>query len=204
MPEIPDDALPTAEETTAWVTASAMGDRTARGRLVDELYTELRRSASRFLRYDRESHTLSTTSLVHEAYLRLAAPSQLTIADRRHFVALASLAMRRLLVDYARRYRLRCEYVKPVEPVQLDQMMQGEGDPQHLLALEEALRALDGHDPRLSRLVELRFFTGLTMDEAANELGYSKRSAERAWVRARAFLQAFLAGQITPVEHAPL
>lgn len=186
------------EETTVLVTASSSGDRDARASLVGELYTELRRVASGHIQRDRTGHTLSATSLVHEAYLRLAAPTQLNVSDARHFLALASIAMRRLLVDYARRYRLRQEYCRTTDAITLDGLASAESLPQHLVELDEALRALEERDPRLGRLVEMRFFTGLSMDEIAAELGFSSRSAERAWVKARSFLSAYLSGDIAP------
>jgi RNA polymerase sigma factor (TIGR02999 family) len=185
-----------ADDPTSMLTASASGDLAARAQLVEALYTRLRSVASRQLARDRDNHTLSTTSLVHEAYLKLAASNELTVNDQRHFVALASLAMRRLLIDYSRRYRRRHGTVRLVEPDLLEQVGQGATHPEHLVTLDEALAALEEHDPRLSRLVEMRFFGGLSMRESAEELGYSPRSADRAWVRARAFLYAYLSGAI--------
>lgn len=190
------------DDPTSMLTASLSGDLAARACLVETLYDQLRGVAQNYLRRDRAHHTLSTTALVHEAYLRLAAATQLTVNDRQHFIALASLAMRRLLIDYARRYRRRHGYVRVLDPNVLAELGHGAARPEHLVALEEALGALEDYDPRLSRLVEVRFFGGLSMREAAAELGYAPRSADRAWVRARAFLHAYLSGALIPANPA--
>lgn len=186
----------TCLDPTTLLKSSLGGDVAATRRLLPHIYTELRRVAHRHRARERSDLTISTTGLVHEAYLKLAGSEELTWRDRRHFIALASRAVRQILTDYARA-RHRRKRGGGAEHVSLDsaivaEAMRGE----HLLALDEALLALEAYDARLARLVELRFFGGLSMQEAAEEMDFALRSAERGWTRARAFLLAHLSGEI--------
>jgi RNA polymerase sigma-70 factor, ECF subfamily len=164
------------------------GDRTAFDRLFPLVYEELHRLASRQLRGERADHTLRTTALVHEAYLRLADQRRLGAGNRAHFLALAATAMRRVLIDHARKHRSakrggRLQRV-PLEAVELP--FQERAD--MLVALDDALTRLAKLDPRQARVVECRFFGGLTEEETAEALGIGLRTAKRDWARARSWL----------------
>jgi RNA polymerase sigma factor (TIGR02999 family) len=163
---------------------------------------ELRRVAHRHLAAERASHTLSTTALVHETYLKLAKQERVEWVDRGQFFALASQAMRRILIDYARRHRgmrnsLRYDSnagtgdnAGDTEAIRLAATQRAE----ELLALDEALDRLAERDERLSRVVECRFFAGYTEEETAEALGVTTRTAARDWVKAKAWLYRELKG----------
>lgn len=157
---------------------------------VRQLYQELRQIARR----ERQlipSATLNTTALVHEVWLRLAAGDS-DFRDRRHFLGVASVAMRRMVVDYAR-YRLAQKRGGDVVQVSLgDDDAATLTDIDRILDIDQAIGALEQLDPRLGRLVELRFFTGLSNEDAAEVLDISPRTAARDWKRARALLAATL------------
>jgi RNA polymerase sigma-70 factor (ECF subfamily) len=165
------------------------GDEAALGRLIPIVYQELRRLAAHYMKPERTSHTLQATALVHEAYLRLAGQKQPDWRDRTHFFAVASQVMRNLLVDHARaRRRLKrgggCE-------LQLDEALTlAAFENKEVLALEEALQRLSRIDPRQERIVELRYFGGLSIEEVATVLGISERTVKREWQMARAWLYA--------------
>jgi RNA polymerase sigma factor (TIGR02999 family) len=135
----------------------------------------------------RPGDTLSTTALVHEAYLKLTASSHQTYQDRVHFFAVASRAMRQILVDYAR--RMSAVKRDGGRAVTFDPDLLGDpGRAEELLALDEALEQLEALDERLARTVEMRFFGGLSVEEVADALGVSPRTVKRDWRKARAFL----------------
>jgi RNA polymerase sigma factor (TIGR02999 family) len=164
------------------------GDQTALDRLFPLVYQELRRVAHRQLRVEREDHTLGTTGLVHEAYLRLVDQTRVEYRDRRHFFALAARAMRRVLVDYARRYRAQ-KRGGAVPAVSLEE----EGLPaaeraDKVLALDEALSRLAAIDARLSQVVECRFFGGYSEEEVAEVVGVDPRTVRRDWAKAKVWL----------------
>ncbi|SRR6056297_1050714 len=153
---------------------------------VRELYQELRRIARRE-RQVIPSATLNTTALVHEVWLRLASGDN-SFRDRRHFLAVAAVAMRRMVVDYAR-YRLARKRGGDVVQVELgDNDAASVTDIDRILDIDQAIDELERLDPRLGRLVELRFFTGLSNEDAAEVLDISPRTAARNWKRARALL----------------
>jgi RNA polymerase sigma factor (TIGR02999 family) len=168
-------------------------------RVVDELlpviYDELRTLARASLSEERPGHTLSPTALVHEAYIRLADQRDQEWRNRAHFFALAATLIRRILVDHARR-RDSLKRGGGAGRITLSGIGAGSPDDQGIdvLALHEALEGLGALDERQARLVELRFFTGLSMEEAAAELGVSKRTAEADWTMARAWLHRRLSG----------
>jgi RNA polymerase sigma-70 factor, ECF subfamily len=168
--------------------ASPVDDDAATERLLPVVYEELRRMAHRQLLSERADHTLNTTGLVHEAYLRLAAPNGLQWADRSHFFAVAARAMRRVLIDHARRYhaakRPGSRTRVPLDDANLAVEERAEG----LLALNEALERLALLDPRQSRVVECRFFGGMTEEETAAALGVTPRTVRRDWVKAKGWL----------------
>ena len=169
------------------------GDPDAVGQLWPLVYAELRRLAGAQMARERAGHTLDATALVHEAYLRLAGDAGPGFANRRHFFAAAGQAMRRILVENARaRGRLKRGGGQRREHPDLDALAAG-GDADELLALHDALDRLAAHDPVKAQLVELRFFAGLTLEQAAECLGVSLSTADRAWRYARAWLYTAMA-----------
>lgn len=165
----------------------------AMDRLMPLVYDELRGVAHRQLGAEPTGHTLSTTALVHEAYLQLVDQSRTEWQDRAQFFAIASRAMRRILIDYARRHRAlrrggRPDGAPPI-PVSLDVAeLPVAGRAEALLALDAALDRLGQVDPRVARVVECRFFAGLTEEETAVALGVSRRTVSREWVVAKGWL----------------
>lgn len=165
------------------------GDRTAVERLIPLVYRELRSLAASFLRRERPDHSLQPTELVNEAYLRLVGQNRVDWQGKTHFLAVGAQAMRRVLVDHARS-RLRRKRGSGVRPVEFSESLhissEREGD---VLALEEALQTLEKLDPDQARMVELRFYGGLTVAEVAEVMGLSKRGVEREWTMIRAWLR---------------
>lgn len=161
--------------------------------LVPILYRELRAIAGSQMARERGNHTLTPTALVHEAWLRLVSGPQPAYRDRRHFLSIAAIAMRRVLVDHARGL-LRDKRGGDLARVTLDTGLAQDGeDPAQLLAVDVALQRLAELDPTMARVVELRWFGGLTVEEAAEVLDTSPRSVNRAWTAARAWLARELA-----------
>jgi RNA polymerase sigma factor (TIGR02999 family) len=192
--EAPTDAAD--EEITQALTELRRGAPEGLQQLIPQVYAELRRIAHRQLAAESPGHTLSTTAVVHEAYLRLSEQTRVDWSNRAQFFGLAARVMRRVLVDYARRHRAVRRGGKDHQAVPLEQL-DGEagGDAMavnvrsdELLALDEALERLAAVDPRLSRVVECRYFGGLTEAEAAEALGISKRTVSSDWVMARGWL----------------
>lgn len=161
-------------------------------RVWSQIYEELRAVAHRELRRERSGHTLVTTDLLHEAYLKLVGQAELARRDRAHFFAIACRAMRQVLVDYARKRNAEKRLPgKDAVPFQ-EAMHLARTGPRDLLALNEALERLSEFNERLGLVVELRFFGGLTTEEAAEVLEVSSRTVERDWTRARAYLYRIL------------
>lgn len=158
--------------------------------LVPLVYDELRRLARRHLRTECSGHTLRTTALVHEAYLRLAEQHNLPVDEQTRFFAAASTTMRRVLVDHARRKR-RLKRGGGHEPVPLDDIadLLSDEDCEELVALDDALNRLAEANPRAATIVQNRFFGGLSLEETAELLGVSSRTVQRDWVAARAWLR---------------
>ncbi|MHC4409276.1 MAG: sigma-70 family RNA polymerase sigma factor [Planctomycetota bacterium] len=166
------------------------GESGARDELFRLVYDELHRRAAAQMRREAAGHTLQPTALVHEAYLKLVGESAGAWNDRTHFLAAASRAMREILVDFARR-RAALKRGGGRVRITLDEKSHGQGRPtDEILAVHEALAKLERVDPEWSRVVELRFFGGLTLEEAAAVMGISLSSAKRIWSRARAWLLA--------------
>jgi len=164
------------------------GDRTALDRLLPLVYSDLRRIAAQKLRAERADHTLSATAVVHEAYLRLVGQRSVRLEDRAQFFAAAATQMRRILVDHARR-RVAAKRGGPDLRVTLDEDLVADmGRDLDLLALDRALAELQALDARVARIVELRFFAGLSLDEAAVALDVSRRTVAREWALARGWL----------------
>jgi len=171
------------------------GDRTEFDRLFASLYDELRRVARRHLRDRSPGQTLDTTALIHEAYLRMVDQSQAEWADRAHFFAYASRAMRAVLVDYARRRNSAKRGGGAPRFSLEDRDLPVEGQSEFLLALDEALTRLGAMSERLARTVECRFFGGMTEEETAAVLEVSDRTVRRDWLKAKAWLYAELSGE---------
>ncbi|MBK7874482.1 MAG: sigma-70 family RNA polymerase sigma factor [Planctomycetes bacterium] len=170
------------------------GDRTAAERLLPAVYEQLRREAARQMARERADHTLQPTGLVHEAWLDLARESRHDWNDRAHFLAVAGLAMRRVLVDHAQR-RAALKRGANARKVGLDALEAAEPVPEpetDWIALDAALERLAALDPRKARVVELRFFAGIEHAEIARVLEVSERTVERDWRLARAWLRAAL------------
>jgi RNA polymerase sigma factor (TIGR02999 family) len=172
--------------------AWAKGDLEARDRLLPIVNGELRREAARHLKGERAGHTLQPTALVHEVYLRLAQPRRVPWRSRAEFFAAAAQAMRRILVDYARR-RGAAKRAGEWTRVRLDEAVAVEGERElDLLALDDALDRLAAVDARTARIVELRFFGGLSVPEIASVLKVSPSTVKRDWNLARAWLHRWL------------
>jgi RNA polymerase sigma factor (TIGR02999 family) len=190
MPAGPEESGTIRAEVTRLLIAWREGDEQAPGELFTVLYQELRGLAHALLRRQRHQESLPTTGLVHEAYLKLANRSRLDLRDRGHFLALAARAMRQVVVDHARR---RAAGKRGGAIAVLDEEKAAAGLPTvDILALDEALSRLEGLEPRLSRIVEMRFFAGFSVEETAGALGLSERTVKRDWQKARAFLHAEL------------
>ena len=183
------------EDITALLREARTGDREALDRLFPLLYDELRGVAHRRLAAERSDHTLNTTGLVHEAYIKLVDQTRVRWKDRAHFFAMAARGMRWILVDYARRHASakRGGGLRRVPLDAADLSAQDRADT--LLELNEALERLSGLDERLGKVVECRFFGGLTEEETAAALGVTSRTVRRDWLKARGLLYAWLAQQ---------
>jgi RNA polymerase sigma factor (TIGR02999 family) len=191
-------------EVTQILSAIDQGDPHAAEQLLPLVYEELRRLAAQRLAGEGAGHTLQPTALVHEAYLKLVGPNpQRFWNGRAHFFAAAAEAMRRILIDHARR-KHRARRGGGMTRVELDDMddlslVAESGGADELLALDEALTRLAANDPRRAELVRLRYFAGLTVEQAAELLGISRATADRHWAFARAWLyDAMTGGQDNP------
>jgi RNA polymerase sigma factor (TIGR02999 family) len=186
--------MDTAPSITDYLIQLRGGDSAAMDRLFPLVYEELRHIAHRMLRDERPAHTLGTTGLVHETYLKLVDRTRVEWQDRGHFFAAAARAMRRILVDSARRYRA-LRRGGGLQRVSLDEeVLVVAQKSEILLALDEALEQLAALNPRLSQVVECRYFAGLTEEETAEALGVTPRTVERDWVKARGWLSLELRG----------
>ena len=164
------------------------GNQQALEALVPLIYRELRNLAHNFLYRERPGHTLQTTALVHEAYLKLIDQNDARWQNRAHFFAIAAQAMRRILIDSARKHAA-AKRGGPQEELSLDEVADIALEPDsNLLKLDEALNELAKIDPRQSRIVELRYFGGLTIEETAEVISVSPATVKREWMMARAWL----------------
>ncbi len=181
-------------EVTRILNAIERGDPQAASQLLPLVYDELRRLAAQKLAREKPGQTLDATGLVHEAYLRLVGDTEARrpLKDRGHFFAAAAAAMRRILIDNARRKRTQ-KRGGGLKRQPLEAVAAPEPD-EDLLALDEALEKLAAQDPVKARLVELRYFAGLTAEQAAEVLGISPSTADRHWAYARAWLRAEVRG----------
>ena len=181
-----------AKEITHLLVSWSGGDRAALDQLMPMVYERLRRLATSMLRHERHDHTLQTSALVNEAYLRLINQSQVNWRDRAHFYAIAGKMMRRILVDYARKqnYQKRGGHVQRIRLDTIDDVPINRAP--DLLALDDALNSLAKHDATLARLVELRYFGGLTKEEIGVVLGISSATVTRRWRMVKAWLYSYL------------
>jgi RNA polymerase sigma factor (TIGR02999 family) len=177
-----------APDVTSLLKKLAGGNQQAAGELIPVIYEELHRLATRHLRRERQNHTLQTTALVHEAYLKLVAQRDADWQNRNHFFAVASNIMRRILVDYARQH-LRAKRGGGHTKTSLEEVaLVSPNRPDGMLAIDESLSRLEKLDARQARIVELRYFTGLSIEETAQVLGVSPTTVRRDWVSAKAWL----------------
>ncbi|HYD51365.1 MAG TPA: ECF-type sigma factor [Gemmatimonadaceae bacterium] len=188
----------TSMGVTALLRAHAGGDPDALARLLPQVYDELRRIARSRLRRERDDHTLSTSEVVHEAFLELVPLERVDWQSRAHFYAVASRAMRNVLVDHAERRgaakRGGGARAEPLHDLLEEQVPGAERSLDDLIAINDALGRLEQLDPRKARVVECRFFGGLSLDETAEALGSSAATVSRDWTFARAWLHRELAG----------
>ena len=182
-------------EVTQLLSELGRGGPAALDRLMPILYDELRHIARRYMRGERPDHTLDTTALVHEAYVKLVGLDRMTWQNRAHFLAVAAQAMRRVLVDYAvtRRAQKRGG-VRQRVPL-ADASPGTDQSTETLVALDGALRRLERLDGRLSRVVECRYFGGMSVEETAEALQVSPATIKRQWSLARAWLNRELGGE---------
>lgn len=181
--------MPLESDVTQLLNHLAAGGGTAADRLLPLVYDELRRLAASHLRQQRPDHTLQATALVHEAYLRLVDQKRVEWQSRAHFFAVAALAIRRILVDHARaRGSQKRGGGQPRLSLDAALTISAEAPGTDLLALDEVLESFARAHPDKARVVEMRFFGGLTLDETAAVLGVTTRTVERYWEFARAWL----------------
>jgi RNA polymerase sigma factor (TIGR02999 family) len=177
-----------APDVTLLLKKLADGNQDAAGELIPVVYDELHRLAVRHLRRERQDHTLQPTALVHEAYMKLVAQRDAGWQSRNHFFAVASKLMRRILVDYARRH-LREKRGGGQTRLSLDEaLILSPARPDGMLAIDESLTRLEKLDARQARIVELRYFGGLTVEESAQVLRVSPTTVRREWISAKAWL----------------
>lgn len=185
---------PGTGEVTQLLGRLQAGETDVRGRLMELVYDELRRMAAARMRAERDSHTLTPTALVHEAYLRLGDGPENGYRGRGHFLAIASQAMRRVLVDHARARRAMKRNAGNETDMPDDLSIPASNSDETIIALDEALGALKALSPRQSQVVELRYFGGLPEHEVAEVLGVTRRTVNRDWQMARAWLHARISG----------
>jgi len=176
------------DRVTDLLAAWLQGDKGAGDRLFTALYDELRHLARHRLRSHRRDASLDTTGVIHEAYIKLTAGSRLPVQNRAHFLALASRAMRQIILDHARRRAARKRGGDLLRVSSLAVAASSGISVDDLIALDRALGKLESLEPRLTRLVEMRYFGGLTIEETAAALEISVATVKRDWLRARAFL----------------
>jgi RNA polymerase sigma-70 factor, ECF subfamily len=175
------------KEVTRLLVDWGKGDQAALDELIPLVYDELRRLAGRYMRRESRDHTLQTSALVNEAYLRLVDQKSVEWQNRAHFFGVAAQLMRRILVDHARS-RLRAKRGGRAQMVSLAEQAGMSEEVAEVIALDEALKRLAELDPRKSQLVEMKFFGGLTNEEVAEVLKVTTRTVEREWRKAKAWL----------------
>jgi RNA polymerase sigma factor (TIGR02999 family) len=180
------------QEVTMLLSALTRGEEAAASKLMPVVYNELRRLAGIYMRREREDHTLQATALVHEAYLKLIDQRSVNWQSRAHFFGISAQLMRRILIDHARGHK-RDKRGGDQQKVSLDDVfLFAEQESDELLAVDDSLNRLARLDPRQARVVELRFFGGLSVEEAADVMGVSPKTVKREWSVAKAWLAADL------------
>ncbi|MEN3335842.1 MAG: hypothetical protein V7641_5207 [Blastocatellia bacterium] len=182
-------AIQTSHQVTQWLLQWSGGDQAALDQLMPAVYAELHRVAVSYLRREQAGHTLQPTALVHEAYLRLVDESRVDWHSRAHFFGVAARVMRQILVDHARRRHAAKRGGGAFKVTLGDARANYEPPDLDLLALDHALTELAALDPQQSRVVEMRFFGGLSIEETADVLGISPATVKRDWTTAKAFLR---------------
>lgn len=175
-------------QITALLHRTKAGDKQAESELISSLYSELKRLAGAFLRGNRPNHTLQPTALVNEAYIKMMGAQKISWQDRAHFFAVSARVMRQILIDHARA-RVAEKRGGNLEILHLEEGMPFErARPVDLIAVNQALDRLEDNDPRVHRVVELRFFGGLSVEETAEVMDISTRTVKREWSLGRAWL----------------
>jgi RNA polymerase sigma-70 factor (ECF subfamily) len=182
-------------EITLLLEEMAHGNRGLEGQLLDTIYPELHRVAARLMRNERANHTLQPTALVNEAYMRLVGDHPISWESRLHFLNAAAQVMRRILIDHARAMRTT-KRSGGVRVELKDTLAVSMADPETLISVNDALTRLEGIDKRMSQVVELRYFGGLSVEETAQVLKTSPKTVKRDWAMARAWLEGELRATI--------
>jgi len=184
------------ENITELLVGYGRGDKEALDKLMPIVYDELRRQAARYLRREQPGHTMQTTALIHEAYVRLVDQRNVQWQNRAHFFGIAAQMMRRILVDHARTKKRAKRGGSAVKVSLADATIPVKEQDLDVVALDEALNRLAEIDEQQSRVVELRFFSGLTVEETAEVMGISPATVKRDWSMAKAWLHRELSGEI--------
>ena len=179
---------PSPQEVTRLLADWAKGDRSALDKLFPLVHSELRRIAQRQMSQERPGHTLQATALVNEAYLKLAGQQGFDWQNRAHFFAVCAQVMRHILIDHARAHARDKRGGGAVKVSLNDALVVADDQASHFIALDEALRRLESLDPQKGKIVELRYFGGLSIEEAAEVMNVSSRTVRREWQRAKAWL----------------
>ena len=188
--EVPKDA----ENITDLLVSYGRGDKESLDKLMPVVYDELRRQAARYLRREQPGHTLQTTALIHEAYVRMVDQRNVQWQNRAHFFGIAAQMMRRILVDHARTKKRAKRGGSDIRVSLDDATVAVKGQDLDVVAVDEALTRLEKFDKQQSRVVELRFFSGLTVEETAEVMGISPATVKRDWSMAKAWLHRELSG----------
>jgi RNA polymerase sigma factor (TIGR02999 family) len=186
---------PSSSNVTQMLRDWSNGDREVLDKLIPIVYAELRRQAAGYLRRERPGHTLQTTALIHEAYLRLINQKDVRWQNRAHFYAISAKLMRHILVDHARSRQAAKRGGSNIKLPLEEAMIASKGREVDLVVLDEALESLAAIDPQQSRVVELKFFSGLSVEETAEVLGVSPRTVKRDWNMAKAWLRREISGR---------
>jgi len=182
------------ENITDLLVSYGRGDKESLDKLMPVVYDELRRQAARYLRREQAGHTLQTTALIHEAYVRLVDQRNVQWQNRAHFFGIAAQMMRRILVDHARTKKRAKRGGSDIRVSLDDATVAVKGQDLDVVAVDEALSRLEQIDKQQSRVVELRFFSGLTVEETAEVMGISPATVKRDWSMAKAWLHRELSG----------
>lgn len=193
MPNQPQPGATAAGDVTTLLKAWSEGDQTALERLTPIVYKELHRLAGRYMKGERPGHSLQTTDLVNEAYMRLVDYKRMQWQNRAHFFAVSAQLIRRILVERARRHNLKRG--GGIRHISLDEVAVAGGRSSDLVALDDAMKALARLDPRKEQVVEMRFFGGLSVEETAEVLKISSVTVMRDWSTAKAWLYRELGGK---------